>query len=381
MIDDHAHPFPLAHVPLDLGRVSLYVGGDGDGRDGDGDGHDGGGAARRVPEAGRVFEELTLRRLGELLGVPGDAEDAEVLAAREALAAGDWAAYVRRLFDDGGITGMVLDFGVPVAGGGGAADYAALIGRPVWWLARIDPLVDQLLAEGAGVGAVLDGVGNLMEEAVANGAVGFKTIVAYRTGLHVDPTATKASAEASLAADRDLPLRRRAKPLRDLVVLTVLARAADLGRPVQFHTGMGDSEIRLADANPLLLDDVLTSPPGQAATVVLIHGAHPFEEELAHLATIRPNVYAELSLSNLFAPLGTAGRLLRLVDLAPGHKLLAGSDGHGPPETHWFACATVRDAFSEVAERLRAAGAREGFVERARRALFEENARAVYGLS
>jgi uncharacterized protein len=368
VIDDHAHPFPLVHAPLELDRVSLALD---DGQDE---------AARQRAAGGRVFQELCLQRLGALLGAPADAEDADVLAAREAAAADDWGGYVRRLFDDASITGMVLDFGVPVAGGGGAGDYAELIGRPVWWLARIDPLVDRLVSEGEGVPVVVDGVERLMDEAVASGAIGFKTIVAYRSGLDVDPEVTLDSAEASLARDRDLPVRRRAKPLRDLVVRTVLERAADLGRPVQFHTGFGDSEIRLADANPLLLDDLLVSPAGRAATVVLIHGSHPFEEELAYLATARPNVYAELSLSNLFAPLGTADRLLRLVDLAPRHKLLAGSDGHGPPETHWFACATIRDGFTEVAGRLRAAGARERFVDATRRALFEENARAVYGL-
>ncbi len=368
MIDDHAHPFPLAHAPLDLGQISLDVGGE------DGE------ARRHRAGPGRVFQELCLRRLGALLGVPADAEDAEVLAAREQGAAEDWGAYVRRLFDDADVTGMVLDFGVPVAGGGEAGDYAALIGRPVWWLARLDPLVDRLVSEGSGAGAVLDAVGQLMDEAVTHGAIGFKTIVAYRTGLHVDPDVTVASAEASLTRDLEAPVRRRAKPLRDLVVRTVLERAADLGRPVQFHTGFGDSEIRLADANPLLLDDLLSSPAGRAATVVLIHGAHPYESELAHLATVRPNVYAEVSLSNLFAPLGTADRLLRLVDLAPRHKLLAGSDGHGPPETHWFASAVLRDAFADVARRLRAAGARERFVDASRQALFEENARAVYRL-
>jgi uncharacterized protein len=366
VIDDHAHPFPLAYAPLDLGSVSLDVGS--------------GDEQRRHSGPGRVFQELCVRRLGVLLGLPAEAEDAAVLARREEVAGRDWEGYVRRLLDDAGISGMVLDFGVPVAGGGEAGDYAALTGRPVWWLARVDPLVDQLISEDAGAGAIVEAVARLMEDAVAAGAAGFKTIVAYRTGLHVDPEVTVVSADAALRRDREGPLRRRAKPLRDLVVRAVLERSADLGKPVQFHTGFGDSEIRLADANPLLLDDLLASAAGRAATVVLIHGAHPYEEEVAYLATVRPNVYAEISLSNLFAPLGTADRLARLVDLAPRHKLLAGSDGHGPPETHWFACRVLQDAFGDVASRLLRAGAGERFVEGTRGALFEENARAVYRL-
>lgn len=360
MIDDHAHPFPLAFAPLDLGQVCLGPGG--------------------ASAGGRVFDELLLRRLAATLGLTRTAEDAEVVTARDDVAAADWGGYVRRLFDDAGIAGMVLDFGVPSATGGQASDYAALLARPVWWLARIDPLVDELVSSGAGARAVVTAVEHLMEEAVDRGAVGFKTIGAYRTGLRVDPSVTLAAAEGSLARDRDLPVRRRAKELRDLVTRTMLERAADAGRPVQFHTGFGDSDIRLAESDPLLLEELLRSPAGQAATVVLIHGAHPWEEQLAYLASVRPNVYAEISLSNLFAPMGTADRLVRLIDLAPRHKLLAGSDGHHVPETHWFGCRMLREGFEEASRRLRAAGLRDGFVAAIRDALFGENARTVYRL-
>jgi uncharacterized protein len=356
VIDDHAHPFPLTYAPLDLGDVRL--------------GPDG---------AGGLFQELLFRRLAGTLGLSPTAEDAEVVAARDEAAA-DWGGYVRRLFDDAGIAGMVLDFGVPSPTGGQAGDYAALLGRPIWWLARIDPLVDEMLSSGSGARAVVTAVEGLMAEAVDGGAVGFKTIAAYRTGLRVDPSVTLAEAEASLGHDRDLPVRRRAKALRDLVTRTVLERAADTGRPVQFHTGFGDSDIRLAESDPLLLEELLRSPAGQAATIVLIHGAHPWEEELAYLATVRPNVFAEISLSNLFAPLGTADRLLRLIDLAPLHKLLAGSDGHLLPETHWFGCRMLAEGFEEAARRLRAAGVRDGFLSATRDALFENNARSVYRL-
>ena len=98
---------------------------------------------------------------------------------------------------------------------------------------------------------------------------------------------------------------------------TVLGTTADLGLPVQVHTGFGDSEIRLADSDPLLLEEVLRTPEGSAATVVLIHGSFPWAEQAAYLATARPNLWVELSLSNLFAPLHTADRLLRILDVAP----------------------------------------------------------------
>jgi predicted TIM-barrel fold metal-dependent hydrolase len=160
----------------------------------------------------------------------------------------------------------------------------------------------------------------------------------------------------------------------------VLGRAADLGKPVQFHTGFGDSEIRLADANPLLLEELLRTPEGQAATVVLIHGSFPWHQEAAYLASTKPNVWLELSLSNLFAPVGTADRLLAALDLAPRNKVLLGTDGHGQPETHWFAATVLHDAWRRVSDRLADVGVDARWRDETRAAIFEGNAREVYPL-
>jgi predicted TIM-barrel fold metal-dependent hydrolase len=149
---------------------------------------------------------------------------------------------------------------------------------------------------------------------------------------------------------------------------------------MQIHTGFGDSEIRLSESNPLLLEEVLRTPEGTAATVVLIHGSFPWHEQAAYLATVRPNLFVELSLSNLFAPLHTADRLLRMIDVAPRGRILLGSDGHVLPETQWFACRVLTEAWARVSQQLADAGARPGWIEDTRSALFEGNARAIYPL-
>jgi hypothetical protein len=179
-----------------------------------------------------------------------------------------------------------------------AVEYARLAGRPVWKMSRLDPLVDRLLESGASAAEVLDGVHTHMAAAAAAGAVAFKTVLAYRTGLAVDPAADLAAAQRSLdvdAGDGPVPVRRRAKALRDLVFRTALGTAADLGLPVQVHTGFGDSDIRLRESDPLLLEEVLRTPEGTAATVVLIHGSFPWQLQAAYLATVRPHVWVELS--------------------------------------------------------------------------------------
>jgi hypothetical protein len=243
-------------------------------------------------------------------------------------------------------------------------------------MARIDPLVDSLIEAGAAAAEIVDAVETFMAAAAAAGCVAYKTILAYRTGLAVDPGVDLAAAQRSFDTDTDtdLPVRRRAKPLRDLELRTALARAVDLGKPVQVHTGFGDSELRLAESDPTMLQEVLRTPRGWRPASC-IHGSFPWHAEAAYLAASKPNVWVELSLSNLFAPAGTADRLLTILDVAPRGRILLGSDGHGNPETQWSACRVLQDSWGEVAQRLSAASAHADWIVATREALFTANAR------
>ncbi len=362
MIDHHAHPFPLTRADFAPADVTLDVA-------------TGESAKRRRSSLGpgRLAVEMLQMRLAGYLGCAVE----DVPAARTE-ATTDWPGYVRGLFADVGLTGMLLDPGAETfPAEQGVAAYAEIAGAPMWELVRIEPLVDRLIGAGARTTEILGAVDGLLAAAAARGAVGAKTVLAYRTGLAVDPDATVQAAEESL--DNPLPIRRRAKPLRDLLFRHVLATCAELKLPLQVHTGFGDSDLRLAGANPVLLDDVLRTPEGDAAKVVLIHGGFPWHEQVAYLAAVRPGVWVDFSLSNLVSPATTADRLLRLLDLTPTGRLLMGSDGHGAPETHWFALHVLRDAWSEVRKRLGAV-ARAEWLGDAERAVFSENARELYRL-
>lgn len=360
MIDDHCHLFDLEGGPFDAGAVTLDVrpGPEGDAR-------------RRAAAGSRLFVETVTTRLARFLGcAPDDVAAARAEASRR-------PGYVRRLFDDAGLDALVVDIGGEPRDDAALAPYRAALDRPLWWLARVDPLVDRLVEAGASAAEVVETVERFCADAAAAGCAGFKTILAYRTGLAVDPTVTLADAERSLR-DADGPVRRRGKACRDLVVRRVLAVAAELGKPVQVHTGFGDSELRLAESNPLLLEELLRCPEGEAATVVLIHGSFPWLEEQAYLAGTKPNLYAELSLFNLFAPATVADRMLRTLELAPVDRVLVGTDGHGEPETLWYAAHVLHDAWRRAAAALAEAGARPQWLDRARRLVFDDNARALY---
>ncbi|HSL68106.1 MAG TPA: amidohydrolase family protein [Actinomycetota bacterium] len=362
MIDDHGHPFSLAGGPLNPAAYSLDI-----------DTEPGTEDRRRSLGPGRLFQELLTVRVAEYLGCGPD----EVSQARERASA-EWESYVGGLFRTAGIGGIVMDPAWPPGAAENLERYAELAGCPVHPILRLEPIVDRLMDEGAGVAEIVDTVGQAMDEAASRGWVGFKTILAYRTGLAVNPDVTRQEAEASLRSD--LPVRRRGKACRDFVFREALAMAADMGLPFQIHTGMGDSEIRLGQSNPLLLEELLHSPAGAAGRIVLIHGSYPWTDELAYLAATRPNVWADLSLCNIFSPLTTANRLLRLVDLAPTNRILLATDGFREPELFWFAAVVLRDAWEQVRSTLAAAGARASWLDEVEAAIFEGNARTLYGL-
>ncbi len=173
-------------------------------------------------------------------------------------------------------------------------------------------------------------------------------------------------------------MRRRAKPLRDYLTRQVFAQCADLALPIQIHTGFGDSDIRLADANPVLLDDVLRSPEGAAANTVLIHAGYPWHEQLAYLTLVRHNVWAEFSLVNLFSPAHDR-RPAAAADRRRAGRPRAVRHGRarraGDPLVRRLRCCATRGARWRRGCRRRPA---RSWVDRAARLMFHDNAARLY---
>lgn len=363
MIDDNCHPFAVARVPLDLADMSLDV-------------SDDEGRGRRRHEWGpwRVGHEVLAARLCARLGC-----GREELAAARAQASADWHGYAARLFADAGITDLVMDVCYPPGAEDQVADYEAASGCRVHPILRFEAVVDPAMAEGLTTAEIWARLHAWMAGGAARGCAGFKSFIAYRTGLAVEPDVSPAAADASLR--EDLPVRRRGKACRDLLLRRALGAARDLGLPVHVHAGLGDSDLRMAEADPLLLEPLLATAEGAAAKVVIIHGAYPFHDELAYLAATHANVWADVSMSNLYAPATFGHRLLSMLDLAPVEKLLLGTDGHDQPEIFWHGAWVLRAGWQAAAGRLAGAGARAAWIAGVEERIFGANARAVYGLA
>ena len=213
LLDDHAHPFPLEPEPLELGALTFVVGDEE--------------AARRAQAAPhRLMVELLRGRLAGLL----DCAPEDVLAEREEAAVRDWSGYVQRLFADAGIGGMLLDGGMAPMSRDDLAPYIEVGGLPTWSLLRLEAVIDPLLEQGADGADIESVLVDFVASGAADGAAGLKTVLAYRTGLAVDPNVTADQAYSSVAAAG--PVRTRAKPLRDYLLRRTFAQCADLGLPL-----------------------------------------------------------------------------------------------------------------------------------------------------
>lgn len=336
---------------------------------------------RDVP-AMRGYREF-LGAIGRYLGLdPSDgvADESAVTRARDAQARAE--EYAADLLDASGVTMLLVDTGYGGAGWLGVGELERVTGRPVRTIARVESIAERTLAAGGAPSparfrdAVLTGI----EAELDAGAVGLKTIAAYRSGLDLVEPTTGAVRHALL--DRTGQARRLNAPaLVSVVARTALAVGHARGIPVQVHTGFGDEDVDLALADPTHLRPVLRDPALERCPVVLLHG-YPFVAQAAYLASIFPQVHLDLSLAiPLLGAGGARGVIAEALRLCPTTKLLAGSDGHSYPEMHWRGASLWREGLEAVLRREVEAG-RMAVAEAASVAsdMLAGNARRLYRL-
>jgi hypothetical protein len=259
-----------------------------------------------------------------------------------------------------------------------------VLGCEIQEVVRIEACAERLLAQRLSYQAFVDAFRRLLHEAAPRCA-GFKTIVAYRSGLDVrawtDDEVAASYARALAAVPAGGRVRLTEKPLLDRLFVITLEIASQTLRPLQIHTGFGDPDIDLLRANPLLLRPVLEDPRWATTRLVLLHMAYPYTREAAFMTAVWPQVYLDLSLALPFLGPGALFPLLEILSLAPSSKLMYGSDVSGLPElfalsAEW-ARATLGEALGWLVER-------DGLDERAAaaagRAILSDNARTLYGL-
>jgi predicted TIM-barrel fold metal-dependent hydrolase len=327
----------------------------------------------------RLFRETNLganflrRELARFLGVEDDWET--VVTARNAIAETDYRSWTARLFGDAGIDTLLVD-----EGGSGITleQLGTLVPVRLRRVARSDNFIRDLLPEKDTWTAFFQSYQEALDKAIADGAIAFKSVIAYRTGLDVQPV-SEAEARRNFEASR-ADAESTQKPFRDFLLCHTMDVARERGLWIHIHAAVGDPDIVYARANPALLYPLLHSERFRTNQVVLVHGGWPWVGEAAAMVAILPNVYLDVSEGAIYGMPNIRQRIFEALEACPYTKILYGADG-SVPEALWIVARRFKAVLGRVLEELIA----EGFCSRpeayqAARCILSDNAVRLYGL-
>ena len=303
----------------------------------------------RARSGGRDLESsIPYRRfmldLGRLLKVQG--KEGSVLPAR-GKAARSFGEYCKMLFRDVRIRGMALDNGLEHVSFEEFLGYAP---AKTFRIFRIEPLIKRLLEDSTDFSDLEERFTGEISDAVRKkGFCGFKSVIAYRTGLDIGPPSLEEARRSFKEKRREVAwFGPRVKPVRDYLLYRTAELASKRGLFLQIHAGLGDTDILADRCNPLLLQGFLRQDSVLKTPIVLIHGGYPYTAEAAWLCSMFPNLYFELStpFPPTFLPALSKSRFDEVLEVVPGARVVYGSDAIETPELHWYSAKLAKEALA-----------------------------------
>lgn len=326
---------------------------------------------RPIPGFASVFDSqlgLAIRRYcAPVLDLPPHCTGDAYVARRRELGV---AEVTRRLLQTSGVEVYVVDTGY-------GGQLPGIPGTRIHEVVRIESVMAEVATAGVSAGDFPDAFRQALQES-SQGAVGLKSILAYRHGLDIDP---ERPSDAAVVRAASTWLSHPASRLADPVLLRFgLWCAVDRGLPLQIHTGFGDPDLDLSRSDPSLLTPWLRATQDAGTDVLLLH-CYPFHRNAGYLAHVFPHVYLDVGLAIHHTGLRSDAVIAESVELAPFSKVLFSSDGCGPAELHFLGATLWRRGMSRLLSEWIAAGECEpDDALRIARLIGRDNARRVYGL-
>ncbi|WP_395018756.1 amidohydrolase family protein [Dongia sp.] len=297
------------------------------------------------------------------------------------------AAEVNRRFLRGsGLDSLLVDTGLRSSEILDVPGMAESAGRPAREVVRIEAVAEEV-AQSCGSGAAFPRAfaDRLAER--AQGAVGLKTIVAYRCTFKIDQTAPS-EAEVVEAADRWFAAASFAGKWRledPTIVRHGLWLGGELCRqrkfPMQVHVGFGDPDVYMHACDPTHFTDFIAAMEKWEVAITLLHN-YPFQREAAWLSEVFQNVYYDVGVILNYAAPMSRDILGEALEMGKFSKFLYSSDAFGLSELYYLGALLFRRGLQQVLDRW----LEEDFcslkdAEELIRLVAYENARRIYPLN
>jgi uncharacterized protein len=292
-----------------------------------------------------VYQDA-LRRIATELGC--QPEEAAIMKRRNA---GDAGEYARQLLKRTATDLMLVDQGFATSDAFSLDEQARATGIRQLEIIRLETLAESLISSSNDPREWFRQVRAALRTAVERGAVGVKTICAYRASLKLRPVDTDALGVAfislRLRAERGESLRLSGNALCHALLFEAAQECARLAVPLQVHCGFGDPDEDLAETSPLGLRPLFIDPAYRGLRIALLH-CYPYHREAAYLCSVFPDVYMDLSLAIPMAGLDGRRALAEALGICPVSKLLYATDATRYPEVYLVAAAAYREALADA---------------------------------
>ncbi len=299
-----------------------------------------------------VYYLWLVRQLATFYGCQNS--EIDIMAIRSGL---DGDALIERFLRAANIDTLILDPAFPLQHVCYTPERMGQLGHcRVASMLRLETLMQRLIVQYQDFEEVIEHYTLALSNARMQGYCAFKSIVAYRTGLHIEDWSKDqavSSFQEAVSSIRDEQLRIAHKPLIDYLLHIAFKQAAEQELPLQFHTGYGDSDTDMLLGNPLHLRNVLERKEYQTMKVVLLHESYPYSQLGAYLAAIYPHVYFDLSYMIPFVDrLEMLAFTRQALAVAPASKLMYSSDGIHVPEMHWAGAIRGRSVIGQALQEM-----------------------------
>lgn len=210
----------------------------------------------------------------------------------------------------------------------------------------------------------IDFIYQLLKSKKQSGCMTLKCALAYDRELLFE-RGNKTKAQAAMQKN---PADHEVSAFQNFLFDTICEIAAELSMPVQIHTGLG----LMDGSNAMQLKSLIAANP--STTFWLMHGSYPWTADIAGLAHLYSNVWADLCWLPLIFPTAAHRLINELIDVCNSDRVVWGCDTWTGEESYGARMAFIEVLCKVLHERVEAKLMYESDAIRYAKAVLYDNA-------